>query len=50
MHSSILDTSESLCQLGHSLSALSSLLPMLFTMHEKASDEYHRRTLEDEIK
>ncbi|MCW7761478.1 hypothetical protein [Photorhabdus luminescens] len=43
-------TPESLCQLGHSLSALSSLLPMLFTIHEKASGEYCRRTLENEIK
>ncbi|WP_203448934.1 hypothetical protein [Photorhabdus khanii] len=43
-------TPESLCQLGHSLSALSSLLPMLFTMHEKAGGEYRRRVLKDEIK
>lgn len=43
-------TPESLCQLGHCLAAISSLLPMLFTLHEKASGEYHRRTLKNEIK
>ncbi|KTL59737.1 hypothetical protein AA106_15850 [Photorhabdus laumondii subsp. laumondii] len=43
-------TPESLCQLGHSLEALSSLLPMLFTLHEKANGECHRRALKNEIK
>ncbi|ETS32820.1 MULTISPECIES: hypothetical protein [Photorhabdus] len=38
-------TPESLCQLGHCLVAISSLLPMLFTLYQKTNKETQLRSL-----
>ncbi|QXF34735.1 hypothetical protein CE143_17355 [Photorhabdus luminescens] len=42
-------TPESLCQLGHCLVAISSLLPMLFTLYQKANQEAQLRDPNYEI-